>query len=82
MRIYFETLGCPKNFNDSQVAKGILETKGYEIADKILDRHTTLTKYLMSLGVSEETAQSDACRIEHIISQESFDKIKEQLEKI
>ena len=33
MRIYFETLGCPKNFNDSQVAKGILETKGYEIAE-------------------------------------------------
>ena len=33
MRIYFETLGCPKNFNDSQIAKGILETKGYEIAE-------------------------------------------------
>lgn len=59
----------------------LLTAKGYEIADKILDRHTTLTQYLMSLGVSEETAQSDACRIEHIISQESFDKIKEQLEK-
>ena len=57
----------------------LLTDKGREIAENILDRHNTLTQYLISLGVNEETAQSDACRIEHVISQESFDKIKAQL---
>lgn len=57
----------------------LLTDKGMEIAEKIYDRHKTLTKYFVWLGVSEETAQKDACRIEHIISQETFDKIKEQL---
>jgi Mn-dependent DtxR family transcriptional regulator len=57
----------------------LLTDKGMAVAEKIYDRHKTLTKYLVWLGVSEETAQSDACRIEHVISQESFDKIKEQL---
>ncbi|MDD6762601.1 MAG: metal-dependent transcriptional regulator [Clostridiales bacterium] len=57
----------------------LLTDKGMSVAEKIYDRHKTLTKYLVWLGVSEETAQHDACRIEHIISQESFDKIKEQL---
>ncbi len=59
----------------------ILTDKGLAIAEKIYDRHQTLTKYLISLGISEETAQNDACRIEHIISQESFDRIKEALKK-
>ncbi len=57
----------------------LLTDKGMEVAEKIYDRHKTLTKYLVWLGVNEETAQHDACRIEHVISQESFDKIKEQL---
>lgn len=57
----------------------LLTDKGMEIAEKIYDRHKTLTKYLVWLGVDEETAQRDACRIEHVISQQSFDKIKEQL---
>lgn len=54
----------------------LLTDKGLAIAEKIYDRHKTLTKYLMSLGVCEETASADACRIEHVISDESFDKIK------
>lgn len=55
----------------------LLTEKGLEIAEKIYDRHKTLTKYLILLGVSEETAQKDACKIEHVISDESFNKIKE-----
>lgn len=54
----------------------LLTDKGLEIAEKIYDRHKTLTKYLMQLGVSEETASTDACRIEHVISDESFERIK------
>lgn len=57
----------------------LLTDKGREIAEKIYDRHKTLTKYLVWLGVSEDVAQNDACRIEHVISQESFDKIKAQI---
>ncbi len=54
----------------------LLTEKGQVIAEKIYDRHKTLTKYLVMLGVSEDTAQKDACRIEHVISDESFSKIK------
>ena len=54
----------------------VLTDKGREIAEKIYDRHKTLTKYLIHIGVSVKTAQQDACRIEHIISDETFDKIK------
>lgn len=49
---------------------------GREIAEKMYERHTALTKFLTALGVSPETAKEDACRIEHIISAESFDAIK------
>lgn len=54
----------------------LLTEKGQAIAEKIYDRHKTLTKYLVMLGVGEDTAQKDACRIEHVISDESFSKIK------
>ena len=53
-----------------------LTESGKEIADRILERHELLTKWLIRLGVSEEIAQADACRIEHVISVETFDKIK------
>ena len=49
---------------------------GIEIAKKIYERHNILTSYLISLGVSEETASADACKIEHVISDESFEAIK------
>ncbi len=53
---------------------------GIEIAKKIYDRHTTLTNYLMLLGVSEETAALDACKMEHDISEETFIAIKNRFE--
>ena len=53
-----------------------LTDSGREIAEKILERHTVLTRLLMMLGVSEETAAADACKIEHAISDETFGAIK------
>ena len=50
--------------------------KGAEIANQIYERHQVLTKMLEGLGVSEEVAKADACKMEHDISQESFEKIK------
>lgn len=53
----------------------LLET-GRAIAEKMYERHTTLSRWLISLGVAEEIAVEDACKIEHIISVESFEAIK------
>ena len=52
-----------------------LTDSGMAIAASMLDRHHTLTRFLMALGVDEETAESDACRLEHDLSQTSFDAI-------
>ena len=52
---------------------------GAEVAHKMYDRHRLLTEFLMSLGVSEETATNDACKIEHHISDESFEAIKKSM---
>ena len=49
---------------------------GKEIAEKIYERHTLLSRILMKLGVSEEVATADACKLEHAISDESFQAIK------
>ncbi len=49
---------------------------GQELAEKIYERHTYLTQFFTSIGVSEETAAADACKIEHIISDETFQAIK------
>lgn len=49
---------------------------GREIAEKMYERHTTLSDWLMSLGVDAKVAVEDACRIEHVISAESFEAIK------
>ena len=53
-----------------------LTDAGHAIADKIYDRHNTLSKFFMSIGVDQETALEDACKIEHYISDITFDKIK------
>ena len=53
-----------------------LTEAGQELAEKIYDRHTTLTEALLSLGVDRESASEDACRIEHVISDASFQAIK------
>jgi Mn-dependent DtxR family transcriptional regulator len=57
---------------------GLVLTKtGLEIAEKIYERHTLLTRLLIRVGVSEEVAAADACKLEHAISDESFLAIKE-----
>ena len=53
-----------------------LTESGLEIAEKIYERHTVLTAMLVRMGVSEETASEDACRMEHAISDETFEAIK------
>ena len=59
----------------------ILTDSGRDIAEKILERHTVLTKLLMMLGVSEEVAAADACKMEHAMSDESFEAIKRHAAK-
>lgn len=59
-----------------------LTEKGLEIAENIYERHDVLTKILVHLGVSEDVARTDACRIEHDISQESFDALKAHCKSI
>ncbi|MBQ4109578.1 MAG: metal-dependent transcriptional regulator [Clostridia bacterium] len=58
-----------------------LTEKGYEIAIRVYERHQVIAKALMALGVDDETAYEDSCKIEHDISQKSFEKLKEFLEK-
>ena len=56
-----------------------LTDKGYNHAKNIYERHTVLTKMLTSLGVEEKTAEEDACKIEHVISGETFSAIKKHI---
>ena len=58
-----------------------LTESGVEVAKKIFERHTVLSSALMLLGVSREAAAEDACKIEHVISDESFAVIKAHLDK-
>ena len=53
-----------------------LSESGMQTAEQLYERHTVLTKMLVSLGVDESTATEDACRIEHVISDESFAAVK------
>lgn len=54
-----------------------LTNSGKEIANRIFERHQIITEMLIGIGVSPETASEDACRIEHVISKESFEAIKQ-----
>ena len=54
----------------------VMTQKGKDSAEKVYERHTVLTKMLMALGIDEKTATEDACRMEHVISDQSFDAIK------
>lgn len=56
-----------------------LTDKGLALAEKILERHTILTKMLIQLGIDEQTASSDACRIEHVISDKTFEAIRNHM---
>lgn len=59
-----------------------LTDAGKAIADMIYERHDILTRFLTSIGVSTETAEEDACRIEHVVSKESFTALKKHMESL
>ena len=59
-----------------------LTPSGLEIAEKIYERHTILTRMLVGLGVDRETAVADACKMEHAISDVSLEAIKRHLEQM
>lgn len=58
-----------------------LTERGRTLAEQVYNRHLLFSEWLISLGVSEETATKDACRIEHVISIESFAAIRKYVEK-
>lgn len=64
-------------------AQGVitLTSKGHAIASKIYERHKIISGVLMRLGVSEENALKDACKIEHDLSEETFEAIKKHIEE-
>ena len=58
-----------------------LTKEGHVIADKVYERHCVLKQTLINIGVSPEQAEKDACKVEHVISEETFQAIKEHIEK-
>ncbi|MBQ7960786.1 MAG: metal-dependent transcriptional regulator [Clostridia bacterium] len=58
-----------------------LTPSGLEIAEKVYERHNVIASALMALGVNKDTAFEDSCKIEHVIIDESFEKLKEFLNK-
>ena len=77
-------LGILKNNNYITVdSDGYISmtSNGKLVAERLYERHTVLTNMLISLGVDEQTATEDACKIEHVISDESINAIKKHLEK-
>ena len=58
-----------------------LTEKGLKTAEKIYERHTVISKMLMAMGIDEKTAIEDACRIEHIISDKTFEALKQHADK-
>jgi len=78
-------IGLLKNGNYITVdAKGYIKLteEGTAVALKMFERHTMLTNFLVLLGVDEKTASEDACKIEHHISEESFNAIKNHATKL
>ena len=59
-----------------------LTPEGYTVASRIYERHTVLSAFLVHLGVDEETAAADACKMEHDISDESFAALKRHVESM
>ena len=58
-----------------------LTKEGHVIADKVYERHVVLKNTLIAIGVNPEQAEKDACKVEHVISEETFSAIKEHIEK-
>lgn len=71
--------GCITVDGDSMIS---LTEKGRKIAEGVYERHTLFTEWLTALGVNERTAAEDACRIEHVISEETFQAIKKHVGKL
>lgn len=65
-------------------SSGLIELtkEGEVIAQEVYEKHVLFGKFLMLIGVSEEVAKADACRIEHVISDETFERIKEHIEEL
>ena len=59
-----------------------LTDSGRQTAEKVFERHTVLTKALHTLGVDEKVAMEDACKIEHVLSDDTFNAIKAHLERL
>ncbi len=74
-----ETNGYISRDEDGHI---FLTKEGNEIAVAIFERHSLLTELFMAVGVSEETAKDDACKVEHHISQETFECLKSNIEII
>ncbi len=77
-------VGILKNGGFLEMSKDgalLLTDAGRDIAMKIYSRHKILSSFLKKIGVDEETADSDACRIEHVISDETFEKISKFVKK-
>ena len=70
--------GCLEMAADGALS---LTKKGLGIARQVYERHELLTAFLARLGVSRETAAEDACRMEHVISEESFQRLREHAKK-
>ena len=64
-------------------AEGYIELteKGEEVAEQVYERHSTIYNWLVGIGVSDKVAAADACRMEHILSEETFDAIKKVSKK-
>ena len=58
-----------------------LTKEGHVIADKVYERHVVLKNTLIAIGVNPEQAEKDACKVEHVISEETFDAIKKHIKK-
>lgn len=59
-----------------------LTNEGLSLAQNVFERHTVISRMLVMLGVDEQTAAEDACKIEHVISQRSFEALKKYLENV
>ena len=59
-----------------------LTEKGMEIANRVYERHQVIAKVLMLIGVDEDIAYEDSCKIEHDISEQTFEKLKDYLKKL
>ena len=72
-----------KNGNITVSENGLiyLTEQGKEVATKVLERHRVLSSLLIRLGVDPETAAEDACRIEHVISDHTFERLKSFIQK-